>query len=672
MDVIFTIVSRNYAAQAATLMQSLKAAEPAARRVVIATDGPIPQLEDLAEVIEARELDAPFAAMTVYYGALELNTAVKPYAFRRLLAEAASVTYVDPDIYVFRPLEEVRAALAEAELALTPHITRPLHGEANPHDRTILQSGVYNLGFMAARPTEKIKALVDWWAMRCRFDCRVDFAGGLFTDQRWIDLAPGFVDELAILRQPTLNLAYWNLEGRTLARAKDGWTVDGAPLGFFHFSGFDPAHPQVLSKHQDRVQVTPGSPLAGLLKDYAQRLLANGHAQASAIPYAHDRFPSGRPVSKVMRARALAAARSGEGFAEGLSDAVEAWLTDGELVQRRPDPGVWREAPWRGPAGEALDWLRGETPEGRPRALAALLMARADLRARFLWEQAGLIGWCMGVEAPAGRFACDLIPDAVIAGFGDDREPLQRAASFACPEAGALNRRLSMEFGLAARGGWPEPLVRVLRRKSLTAADGQPAPMIQLFLDIWRSRPDLQRQFPLRTGVERFRFVRWLLAGGLAEYDVAFDQLPAAIRTHPMVQLARVSIGTPRPPARPARRPADELWVVEDADEAREAAADRLVYEAANGRFLLRGGAAAAPSEVALVRFLTEPALVPADAIALHAHGVRWRRAAGQWNAQAIAALDEEDPALSFVDEIWGADRSDLCRPARSLPMVAT
>jgi hypothetical protein len=175
LDVIFTIVSRNYAAQAATLMQSLARAEPKARRVVIATDGPIPQLEPLAEVIAAETLDAPFAAMSVYYDALELNTAVKPYAFRKLMGEAATVTYLDPDIYVFRPLDAVRRALDEAELALIPHLTRPLTGEALPNDQAILKSGVWNLGFMAIRATPKVAALIDWWAERCRFDCRVDF-----------------------------------------------------------------------------------------------------------------------------------------------------------------------------------------------------------------------------------------------------------------------------------------------------------------------------------------------------------------------------------------------------------------------------------------------------------------------------------------------------------------
>src|SRR5206468_11516545 len=104
-----------------------------------------------------------------------------------------------------------------------------------------------------------------------------------FTAQRWMDLAPGFVERFAPLRDAGLNLAYWNLEGRTLAKGKAGWTVDGAPLRFFHFSGFDPARTDVLSRHQDRTAVAAGSPLAQLLADYAARLLDNGHAAASGV-----------------------------------------------------------------------------------------------------------------------------------------------------------------------------------------------------------------------------------------------------------------------------------------------------------------------------------------------------------------------------------------------------
>ena len=217
--------------------------------------------------------------MSVYYEALELNTALKPYAFRRFLTEpgVASVTYLDPDIYVFRPLDGVRQGLAEAQLALTPHLTRPLLGSAMPNDRAILKSGSFNLGFCAARAEPKVVELMSWWADRCEFDCRVDLKNGLFTDQRWMDLSPGFVDSLAVLRDPGLNLAYWTIEGRNLGHAGEGWTVDGGPLTFFHYSGFDPLRPDLLSKHQDRVRVVGGSPLAELLQHYSAAMMRNGY-----------------------------------------------------------------------------------------------------------------------------------------------------------------------------------------------------------------------------------------------------------------------------------------------------------------------------------------------------------------------------------------------------------
>src|SRR5579859_3800759 len=99
-------------------MESVAVHEPEARRVVVATDGPIPALEPLARVVDARRFGAPYAAMSVYYDALELNTAVKPYVFFKMLTEpgVTSATYLDPDIVVFRPLDAVRQGLSDAQL----------------------------------------------------------------------------------------------------------------------------------------------------------------------------------------------------------------------------------------------------------------------------------------------------------------------------------------------------------------------------------------------------------------------------------------------------------------------------------------------------------------------------------------------------------------------------
>jgi len=741
LDVIFTIVSRNYAAQAATLMESVASAEPAARRVVVATDGPIPALERLAEVIEAASLDLPYAAMSVYYDALELNTAVKPYVFQHFLTQpgVGSATYLDPDIFVFRPLARVRQGLERAQLVLTPHLTKPLLGSAMPNDHAILRSGSYNLGFCSARAEPKVVDLMAWWADRCEFDCRVDLKDGLFTDQRWMDLAPGFVDSLDVVREPVLNLAYWNFEGRTLARGGDGWTVDGAPLQFFHYSGFDPARPDVLSKHQDRVRVVPGSPLAALLADYAAALLRNGHEMSRAIPYAHLKFPSGRLVTGAMRRRALRAARDGKDFSAGLTVAVEAWvdapdpeaalaglpditrtmdqvwrdvptgfqldheagrlgfhrffaehaatlgadtlagsaaqalLTAWRSGTREADPSVWQETPWRGPASGALDWLREPTAKGPPRAAKALLAARADLRAKFAGDEPGLIAWCLGAEAAAGRFAPDLLPVQMIEGLARDPAALLAAARLAEPGANDLKRRLSAGFGVAARAGWPQTLTEALRAPYLQPAPAQPAPLIRLFLEIWESRVDLQRLFPLRSGAERFRFLRWLAGGGLAEYGVEFDALPPTVRLHPQMQLARLTVRQRQGAARtPAASRVAELWVVEGAELAREAAADRLVYDAQGGQFLDPSGPATAPAHVERVRFLTHPDLLPADAVALHSRGVRWARAVGVWDASVAAGLTADTVGLGFVDEIWAHRAAkDLFRPVLAEAPVA-
>src|SRR5207302_4618741 len=128
----------------------------------------------------------------------------------------------------------------------------------------------------------------------------------------------------------------------------------------------------------------------------------------------------------------------------------------------------------------------------------------------------GLIAGCLGAEAAAGRFAPDLLPISVIDALSRDPAPLLAAVRLAEPAAGELKRSLSAGFGVAARAGWPPALTQALRAPYLAPAPAQPAPFVRLFLDIWESRVDLQRIFPLRSAIERFKFLRWLAGGGLA------------------------------------------------------------------------------------------------------------------------------------------------------------
>ncbi len=108
---------------------------------------------------------------------------------------------------------------------------------------------MYNLGFIAVG--ESARPFLDWWWQRTRREALVDVPKMMFTDQRWVDFVPSFFDH-HILKDPGYNVAYWNLHGREVRAEGDRYLVNGEPLKFFHFSGFDSRRSWLLSKHQGR------------------------------------------------------------------------------------------------------------------------------------------------------------------------------------------------------------------------------------------------------------------------------------------------------------------------------------------------------------------------------------------------------------------------------------
>ena len=326
--IIFTIASRNYSAQVEVLLDSLSKFEPECVRIVIATDGPMPSLRGKADIIEVEQFLEGHRTMALYYDAVEFNTAVKPYAFSHIFEKFAAdkVVYLDPDVVLFDSISPVFVSLEHANVALTPHLYSPLSMGGMPNDLTILRSGSFNLGFLGLRQSEETARFLVWWRQKCLFDCRVDPTSGLFTDQRWIDLAPGMFEGAAILRDPGLNLAYWNLEGRRIADDRGRWTVDGRPLRFFHFSGYSPFRPDVLSKYQDRIWPARSEPLSRLLRHYAGALMGAGYSASSATPYAYASLANGRKLSRLMRRTILKEVRAGGGFDEPFGVPTSNWL----------------------------------------------------------------------------------------------------------------------------------------------------------------------------------------------------------------------------------------------------------------------------------------------------------------------------------------------------------
>ena len=73
---------------------------------------------------------------------------------------------------------------------LTPHVCAPAEGSAFPDDIGIMQAGVFNLGFLGVGATPETERLLRWWSRRLEHQCLNDQPGGIFVDQKFMDLLP--------------------------------------------------------------------------------------------------------------------------------------------------------------------------------------------------------------------------------------------------------------------------------------------------------------------------------------------------------------------------------------------------------------------------------------------------------------------------------------------------
>src|ERR1700731_3565304 len=253
----WTIVSPNYLAYARTLSASYLSKHPGHRFfVLIVADLPLSDRtvfegDSFTPVMLAEIGLADVRAEGMKYDILELNTNVKPTFMKYLLKTYGleKLVYLDPDIFVYAPLSPVFDALNSANAVLTPHITIPVDDGKLPSEQDFLYNGTYNLGFIAVRQGHETERMLGWWERRCLDHGFSEGRAGLFVDQKWMNLAPGLFDGVAILRHLGCNMAYWNLHERYLSPGTDGgYVVNGiASLCFFHFSGIVPSNADGLS-----------------------------------------------------------------------------------------------------------------------------------------------------------------------------------------------------------------------------------------------------------------------------------------------------------------------------------------------------------------------------------------------------------------------------------------
>jgi hypothetical protein len=250
--------------------------------------------------------------------------AIKPYVMGRALDLGFdAVVYIDVDILVLDDLSDLLTSLGDQAITLVPHLPAPIT-EADRIERevNILQSGAFNGGVLGVRESVEARAFLTWWQNRVEFDCRHATAEGLHYDQRWLDLVPCFFRAVGFYEDPTVNTAHWNLLERELATCR-----------LFHFSGYDPGRPDVLTRYSSRLSFDDVPQVRPLFDRYRDAVLAAGWSEAQERPYAYDRFDNGAPISdetrEVYRELGGAADRFGNPFVTDGPDSFFEWLTRG-------------------------------------------------------------------------------------------------------------------------------------------------------------------------------------------------------------------------------------------------------------------------------------------------------------------------------------------------------
>jgi hypothetical protein len=301
MNIIFTICSNNYLAQARVLGESLATHVPEAAFVIVLVDKKSNEIDYTAipfEVLPIAFVEPRIDELANKYDIVELNTCVKPRVFQYFFEnrECERITYIDPDIRVYGGFAELERALDSSDMVLTPHILTPIPLDGKkPTENLFLLNGLYNLGFLAVKRSEETGTMLTWWKDRTYAGGYRRPIAGMFVDQLYMNLAPILFSHVAILRDFGYNMAPWNLHERRLDRDGDGGSYlvnGGSKLVFFHFSGHRVDLGEQAMAGTERFSPEDMQDLHALVAEYKDALKIAGYSSFSKIPCAYSQPPS--------------------------------------------------------------------------------------------------------------------------------------------------------------------------------------------------------------------------------------------------------------------------------------------------------------------------------------------------------------------------------------------
>ena len=281
MKLIYTVCTANYLYQALTMGESLKKTNPAYELIIGLVDElPVTDFEIPYKIIPISEVqEVNLSGFKGEYSVMEVATACKPvfglYLFEKY-PDLDKLIYFDTDLWITDSVESIEKNLDSYDIIITPHITQPIDLQEEWNEKQFLNAGLYNTGFVAMRRSENTLKFLNWWKNHLKDYGYYDFCNGMGIDQLCANFVPIFYDKVLIEYSPAYNLAYWNIHERTVSFVNGKYVINGKEnLMFFHFSGYTPDKPKLLSKHIKSSNTSNYPILKPLFKEYNEALLRN-------------------------------------------------------------------------------------------------------------------------------------------------------------------------------------------------------------------------------------------------------------------------------------------------------------------------------------------------------------------------------------------------------------
>jgi hypothetical protein len=144
--------------------------------------------------------------------------------------DAATLVYVDADLYFFASDQALFAEMGQAPAALTLH----RYPEGLEYQTDLF--GRFNAGWLCVNRSLAAQACLERWRSQCIAWCGDSIERGQYGDQKYLDDWPLIASDLSVIGNPGTNLAPWNLRRHSLQPVANGPPlVDGRPVIFFHF-----------------------------------------------------------------------------------------------------------------------------------------------------------------------------------------------------------------------------------------------------------------------------------------------------------------------------------------------------------------------------------------------------------------------------------------------------